>query len=185
MKPLLYLGLVAAFLLGTSCKKESVAGNYLNYDGDNASGPLLAAGYHEAATRFTPDLTGPFAGKQLLAVRYFMGAKPQKAEVRIYGEGIPSFPGPLLYSADITDEIRTLQWSEHTLSVPVDITGEDLWIAIGLTHAAPQQSIGCDAGRPYKANSDWLYQSADGIWESFKTRTGDGINWNIRGKVSE
>ena len=178
---LLALGLV---LSGTACKKDAVVENILNYDGENATGPLLAAGYHEAAARFTSDRTAAFAGKQLIAVQYFMGAKPQKAEIRIYGEGIPTFPGTLLYVADITDEIRTLRWSEHILDTPVDITGEDLWISIALTHAAQQQSIGCDAG-PNRANGDWLYQSTDGLWESYRNRTGEGINWNIRGKVSE
>lgn len=184
MKRFLYLFLALGVLCNTGCKKDSVAENILSYDGENASGPLLVAGYHEAAARFTSNLTTAFAGKQLIAVQYFMGAKPQKAEIRIYDEGIPSFPGNLLYSADITDEIRTLKWSEHVLSTPVDITGKDLWISIGLTHAGAQQSIGCDAG-PGQANGDWLYQSTDGLWDSFRNRTGEGINWNIRGKVSE
>ena len=113
-----------------------------------------------------------------------MGAKPQSAEIRIYGEGSPSFPGTLLYAAVVTDQIRTLQWNEHTLSTPVDMTGDDLWISVALTHASEQQSIGCDSG-PNVANGDWLFQSADGQWDTYRNRTGESVNWNIRGKISE
>ncbi|MCB0632035.1 MAG: hypothetical protein R2824_04735 [Saprospiraceae bacterium] len=185
MKQLFYFLFAGLFLVGTGCKKDELGANLLSYDGENASGPLLATGYHEAAVLFPSDITGPFTGRQLLRVTYFMGAKPQKAELFIYGEGTPSFPGqPPLYSADITNEITPLRWSIHTLSTPVDITGDDLWIAIGLTHASEQQSIGCDAG-PGKTNGDWLYQSSDGQWQSFRNRTGESINWNIRGELSE
>lgn len=184
MKSIFYLLLAVGVLLHTGCKKESIAENILNYDGENQSGPELEAGYHEAAARFTPDLTGPYTGKQLIAVQYFMGAKPQKAEIHIYGEGIATFPGSLLYSADITDEIRTLRWSEHVLDTPVDITGDDVWISIAITHASLQRSIGCDSG-PRRSNGDWLYKSTDGQWDSFQSRTGENINWNIRGKISE
>ena len=184
MRSLFYFSLAALLLLGYSCKKDSGTNNILSYDGENYSGPELEAGYHETAARFPPDLTGPFAGRQLIAVQYFMGAKPQQAEVRIYGEGSPSFPGPLLYSDDITDEIRTLRWSEHALNTPVDIGSEDLWISIAVTHANTQQSIGCDAG-PNRSNGDWLFHFSDGQWDTFRNRTGESVNWNIRGKVSE
>lgn len=184
MKQFIYLILAGLVAFSTGCKKDEI-NNILNYDGENVTGPELAAGYHELGARYTPDLTGAFAGRQLIAVQYFMGQKPQAAEIRIYGEGSASFPGQLLYSADITDEIRTLRWSEHTLDVPVDIAEEDLWISIGVTHAALQQSLGCDAGNSYTGNGDWLFQSADGQWLTFANRTGDRINWNIRGKISE
>lgn len=184
MKQLLYLGLAACLLLSVGCEKDAAPDNILNYDGENFTGPLLEAGFHELAVRFTPDMTGPVAGRQLVAIPYFMGAKPQQAEIRVYGEGGPSFPGDLLYSADITDEIRTLRWSEHALSTPIDIAQEDLWIAIAVTHASSQQSVGCDSG-PNRTNGDWLFQSADGLWDTYINRTGESVNWNIRGRVSE
>lgn len=185
MKQFFYLLLTGLLIVGAGCKKDDLGDNLLSYDGPNASGPILAAGYHEAGALFPSNITDPLTGRQLLRVSYFMGAKPQKAELFIYGEGIPSFPGqPPLYSADITDEITPLRWSTHTLSTPVDITGEDLWITIGLTHASEQRSIGCDAG-PNVTNGDWLFQSADGQWQSFRSRTGENINWNIRGELSE
>ncbi|PHN07168.1 hypothetical protein [Flavilitoribacter nigricans] len=184
MKQLFYLCLAGLLILAAGCKKDEID-NILNYDGDNVTGPELSAGYHELGARFTPDMTGPFAGRQLISVQYFMGLKPQAAEIRIYGENAPNFPGTLLYSADITDEIRTLRWSEHTLSTPVDIAEEDLWITIGVTHAGLQQSLGCDAGQNYTGEGDWLFQPTVGQWETFANRTGDRINWNIRGVVSE
>lgn len=184
MKQFFYLCLAGLLMLGAGCKKDEV-NNILNYDGENVTGPELAAGYHELAARYTSNMTGPFSGRQLISVQYFMGAKPQAAELRIYGEGSSTFPGTLLYSADITDEIRTLRWSDHILSTPIDIAEEDLWISIGVTHANLQQSLGCDAGNTYTGDGDWLYQAADGQWLTFANRTGDRVNWNIRGTVSE
>lgn len=185
MKQFFYLLLAGLLIAGTGCKKDDLAENLLSYDGPNASGPILAAGYHEAAVQFTSNITGPRTGRQLLRVTYFMGAKPQQAQLYVYGEGTPSFPGqPPLYTADITDEITPLRWSTHTLSTPVDIDGDDLWIAIGLTHASEQRSIGCDAG-PGETGGDWLFQSSDGQWTPFQQRTGEDINWNIRGELSE
>lgn len=184
MKQFFYLCLAGLLVLGSGCKKDQVD-DILNYDGENATGPILEAGYHELGARFTSNRTSAFSGRQIIAVQYFMGAKPQAAEVRIYGEGSPTNPGPLLYSADITDEIRALRWSEHILSTPVDIANEDIWITVGVTHAASQQSMGCDAGENYTGEGDWLFQDADFQWLTFANRTGDRINWNIRGKVSE
>lgn len=184
MKQFCLLGLAALLLFGTACKKDEVD-NLLNYDGENQTAPLLTAGVHELAARFTSDLTGPYAGRQLLAVQYFMGPKPQIAELHVYGVGGPDFPGNLLYSANITDEIRTLSWNEHVLSTPVDIAAEDLWISIIVTHAAEQQSLGCDNGDRYLGNGDWLFQSSDLEWKTFRERTGEEVNWNIRGRVSE
>ena len=45
--------------------------------------------------------------------------------------------------------------------------------------------MGCDAGENYTGEGDWLFQDADFQWLTFANRTGDRINWNIRGKVSE
>ncbi len=49
-------------------------------------------------------------------------------------------------------------------------------------HAQQQQSIGCDAG-PRKTNGDWLFSGADLSWLTYQERTGEGVNWNIRGRV--
>jgi hypothetical protein len=46
------------------------------------------------------------------------------------------------------------------------------------------QSIGCDAG-PAAPDGDWLYQDSDQEWQTFRQRTGESINWNIRGKVTD
>lgn len=186
MKQFFYLCLVGLLILGAGCKKDELGDNLLSYDGPNANAPVLPAGFNEAAALFPADVTNSFSGRQLLRVTYFMAAKPQKAELFIYGPGTPSFPGqPPLYTADITDEITPLRWSVHTLSTPVDLTGEDLWISIGITLANEQPSIGCDAPGQGDPNGAWLFQSVDGQWQPFRERTGENINWNIRGELSE
>lgn len=183
MKTYIYPFLLLVLALLTACNKDT-PDNVLHYDGENFSGPLLPAGANEAAVLFPADITSAYRGRQMVAVRYYMGAKPLEAQIRIYGEGAPGFPGAELYSAVITDEVRTLQWSEHSLTTPVEITGDDLWISIQLVHAGEQQSIGCDAG-PNVRNGDWLFLPSDGNWETYINRTGESVNWNIRGILSE
>ena len=170
----------------SSCQKDEPIDdpNLLHYDGENATGPLLQAGIHELAVRFTPFETEKFKGRNLEKVRFFMGQKPDKVELIIYGPGSSTKPGAELYAVDMTNSIQTPAWNEHTLSQVIPITGEDLWISILVSHAVTQQSLGCDAG-PNIQNGDWLYQAVDQQWRSYRQRTNESVNWNIRGVVAE
>ncbi len=181
---LLLLGAVAF----SSCDKDDdtvpVPDNVLHYDGPNQTGPLLAAGYHEAAVRFTTNELLPFQGKQLTEVEFFMGIAPAEASLKIYGAGSNDLPGDLLYSANILPGIKIGEWTTHALGAPIDIPNDELWISIGLKHDVEQQSIGCDAG-PNQTNGDWLFSNSDSTWETYIDRTSESVNWNIRGVVSE
>lgn len=183
MKSSLYFCLIAILTLTIACKKDT-PDNVLHYDDANVTGPLLPPGASEAAVLFPADITNNYQGRQLVAVRYFMLAKPLEAQIKIYGEGTANFPGPELYSAVVTDNVRTLQWNEHSLTTPIDLDGSDLWISLQLVHASAQRSIGCDDG-PNVRNGDWLYLPTDGRWETFINRTSESVNWNIRGILSE
>ncbi len=177
--------LTLAIIATMGCKKDNEESFAFSHDGPNLTGPLLEVGYHEAAARFTSNETNAYAGKQLTSISFFMGVVPQKVEVIIYGEGSDSSPGAELYRANVTAGIQVPDWNEHIFSTPIDITGDDLWLSIGLTHDQRTQSIGCDAG-PKVAGGDWLFHLADNKWDPFSVWIpGESVNWNIRGKVSE
>lgn len=176
--------LALAIMLTLGCKKDKEDGFVLSYDGPNQSGPILAPGYHETAVLFPSNETAKYQGKQLTSISFFMGVVPQKVEVIVYGEGTADAPGTELYRANVTSGIKTPEWNEHILSKAIDLTGDDIWLSIGLTHDQPGQSIGCDAG-PRKPNGDWIFHLTDNFWDTFNAETGESVNWNIRGSVSE
>ncbi len=185
MKNLARLSALLFAVLLFACEDEPLQlPDTLHHDGENLTAPLLPAGGHQAAARFTPNDQQPYAGRQLTAVSYFLAGVPADCWVIVQGPGTTSSPGDTLYVARVTPEAKTAAWNEHTLPQPIPITGtEDLWISIGLRHTQSMQSIGCDAG-PADPNGDWLFSDSDNQWLTFRQRTGsESINWNIRGKV--
>lgn len=158
----------------------------INYDADNSSSPDIIAGEHEAAARFIPAVTSNQEGKSIIKVDYYIQDLPDGASVKIYGQGNAQTPGDLLYSADVSSAVRADSWNSHTLSTPVPIGSEDIWVAIGLVHLSTIASIGCDAG-PADSNGDFLWGTIDNEWITFRDRTQNAtdINWNIRAIVSE
>lgn len=184
MKKYFILPALALVLLAFGCKEDAPLDNTLRLDGENQSGPLLEAGAYELAVRFTPQQTAKFAGRQLESVQWYNGPRAATTILKVYSEGTPGEPGSLLYSATVTSQVKSFTWNEHKLTTPVDIPDGDLWISLAITHSDVQQSIGCDAG-PNKSGGDWLFKSADGLWDTYLDRTGESVNWNIRGIVSE
>lgn len=156
----------------------------LNYDGPNATGPLLVAGDYEAAARFPAAVTTPFKGRNIKEITWFMGIPPASCMVRIYGPGTGGSPGALLYAADVTNAVQTPAWNTHELRNPLPVDGDELWISIAFTHPVTQQSIGCDAG-PNVPDGDWLFSGNDNQWSAYRQRTGESVNWNIRAVVGE
>ena len=188
MKGMYMLSLLAILAVSACQQADESPGpsgqNVLNYDGPNATGPLLLAGEFEAAARFPATETAVFQGRSLKEVTWFMGVLPTSCKVRVYGPGNGNEPGSLLYSADVTDRLQAPDWNTHELRDPIPIDGQELWISIAFTHPATQQSIGCDAG-PNVPDGDWLFSSNDNQWRTYVQRTGESVNWNIRGVVGE
>jgi len=178
------LALFAAVCLFSACGDDDTVvdptgDDVLNHDGPNDSGPILAADTYEAAAMFPASMTSSFAGKKITEVTWFMGAAPTNCAIKIYREGAAGQPGTKIYDVDVTSSVVPLTWSRHTLSSPIDIDGTDLWIAVEFVHSADARSMGCDAG-PAVTNGDWLFQSSDAQWLTFRDRTNENINWNIR-----
>ncbi len=184
MKKYFSLAALAIVLMTFSCKTVDELDNILRLDGDNQTGPLLEAGSFELAVRFAPQHSSKFLGRQLEGIQWYNGPRAATTAIKIYGEGSSNEPGALLHSEVVTSQVKSFTWNEHTLSTPIDIPDGDLWISLVVTHNEQQQSIGCDAG-PNKSGGDWLYKASDGQWETYLQRTGESVNWNIRGIVSE
>ena len=184
MKKYAFLFCCLALMMSACNDDDNDTANILSHDRDNVTGPLLQAATWQAATRFSPAETAEFSGLRLTQVEYFMGLAPDEANVFIYGPGVNNQPGDLLYQASITNSINQTSWNTHRITTPIDITGEEIWIAINLVHQADQQSIGCDAG-PTETGGDWLFSSLDNQWRTYNDRTAESINWNIRGIVEE
>ena len=180
---LLYL-LAFALTLTACSEDEEPLRSILHYDGDNQTAPFLDVGEHEAAARFTASQTATYQGQNLIEVEFYLLNIPSLCEVRVYGENADDEPGNLLYSADVTSSISANHWNTHTLSTPVEITGDDLWISIRLVHNSEINTIGCDFG-PAQENGDWIISTSDNAWRTFRDVTSNqaNINWNIRGYV--
>ena len=184
MKPLKLFVFCSLLLSFLACEKESAGLSYvLQYDNGNVTGPILPAGTHELAVKFTTTELTPYLGQQLEAVRFFVGNRPAQCQLFIYAENTSSRPGTALYNANLTNALTVGDWNTHKLATPIEITGDDIWISVSVTLDQQQQSIGCDAG-PNKPNGDWLYRADDRQWISYEQRTGERVNWNIRGVVS-
>lgn len=183
MKKISFL-LVGLAILFAACKDDRSVESSLRYDGDNFNAPLLEEDLYEAAARFPAAITSQYIGQRLTQVSYYMAGTPQQTTLRIYSGGSASEPGQIVYEGSLTGSITQNTFNAHVLDTPVEITGEDLWLSIRFRQNRTLQTIGCDQG-PNDANGDWLYQESDGRWLTFNQRTGERINWNIRGVIAE
>lgn len=182
MKYVLLLFLSFTVLLASGCVDDDDNGTteeLLRHDGDNLTGPTLAAGLHEFGARFTSNELTNVQGRQLDAIRFFLGQIPSSVEVVIYGQGTINSPGPERYSRNITNRITTTGWQEHRILEDIELLNEDIWIVVAVLHQGLQQSVGCDAG-PAQPGGDALFRATDANWTTFRAATGESVNWNIR-----
>lgn len=183
----IFLLLLPLLLLLSACGEDEepiVQTATFQYDGDNQTAPILDPGVHIMAARFTAAQTNTYQGKTLDRVEFFLLDIPSVVELRIYEANTASTPGDLLYTADLSSDLRSNSWIGHRLTTPLDISGEDLWIAIRVVHNFAAQSLGCDRG-PASNNGDWILTDSATSWQTFRevTNNESSINWNIRGFV--
>jgi len=151
----------------------------LNYDGPNFDAiGLTAGGTFHVAARFPAAMVGQYAGYTLQSVDVYINNVPTNATMKIWGAGTATSPGAVLHQQVYTP--TGTSWNTITLTTPVTLDGNDLWIGYSVTHGASQFPAGCDAG-PANPNGDWI--SLDGVaWEHL-AGYGLNYNWNIRGKI--
>lgn len=171
----------------SACKKDDsrLTADTLHHDGDNLAAPQLPPGTYEVAAKFTFSKLQRFQEKDLYEVNLYIESVPTNVELKIYRQGDENVPGPILYSAD-WNGLDANSWNDHTLTTPIEITGEDLWISVNFTHPTDMRTIGCDSG-PADSNGDWILSYDDPGWQSLRNFSGGevDINWNIRGQVTK
>lgn len=152
----------------------------LRHDGDNATAPALPAGKYEAAVHFPLSDVQRHTGTELIAVEYFIQDRPAYAEIRISASNGTDTPPQNYDLYDITNQLQPFSW--NTLQLPVARSIDDgLWLSVYFESAVDDQRIiGCDGG-PSVRNGDWLYDDFDQQFRTYEARTGESINWNIRG----
>ena len=181
-----YVMVLTISLAVVSCDDDPVLPDLdpdeMRYDGANNSAPILPTGDAEAAIRFNGQTLDFYAGKKIDAVQYYIYNPPAVAEIVIYGQGSGNTPGAVLYEQTITSALGANSWNTIPLLSPLDLPTGEVWIGIRMEIASTSQVIGCDAG-PAQEGGDWLFQSSDNAWLTFRGRGGESINWNIRAKV--
>lgn len=155
----------------------------LNYDGRNVSAPILPPNTYEAAIKLSETMMGEVDGGKLVAVQVFFGDLPIDPEVKIYRGTFDGEPDELIHSVAFPSNLSGGAWNLFTLPEPVDLTGDEHWIAVRFSIDSDRAVIGCDAGPADNFGGDWTYDDADGLWRSLRIRTDNqiDINWNIRG----
>jgi hypothetical protein len=182
MKNLSFIFFGLSLICFVSCNDDLPDAD-LAYDSENADAPFLLAGTYQACARFTSAETSTLSGTPLSSIDYYFANLPQRAEVKVFGEGTTTSPGDELYSSNVTLASNT-GWNTHQVAGEVEITGGDIWICLELLHDSEINTIGCDAG-PADPDGDWLFSDLDNEWQSFRQRTNQNvsINWNIRANV--
>jgi hypothetical protein len=147
----------------------------VNFDaiGLTGGGTFQVAAYWPAATM------GQYAGQQLQKVEMYINTVPSPCKIKIYGPGSSTTPGALLYEQTVVP--TTLTWNLFTLSTPVALTGQDIWIAYEVTHPAGEFPAGCDAGPAVAGYGDMI--SLDGVAWAPLSGYGLDYNWNLVGYI--
>jgi len=149
----------------------------LTWAGPNSSAVgLTGPNEWEAAGKFPASVVNEYAGMELTTVRVFVN-DPDPADamaIKVYGMNLDYLPGELLIEQAFTPLM--LDWNEITLSTPITLTGEDLWIACYVDQTTITFPLGVDAG-PANYNGDWI--STGPGWGHVSSTI--DANWNIEG----
>ena len=185
MKKFLFC-LFSISLFLSSCQDEPIIIDAeLHHDGENFTAPFFDAMSYTCAARFSGGITSEYTGLNLTEVEFYFNELPEQVVVQIYGQRSSEEPGVLFYEADVSTSLTPNSWNQHTLTSPVEILGQDLWIALSCSQVSRKQTMGCDAG-PSVIGGDMIFTETNNQWETFEQlTTTESINWNIRGQVSE
>ena len=161
---------------GITPKDESGKAMVLHYDGDNFDAiGLNAGGTFFTAVRFPTDMVAPFEAYTLNSIKFYINDLPSSLKLLVWGAGTTTSPGQILHEQLI--EPLAYSWNDLTLDVPLELSGEDLWIGFEITHEAGNYVMGLDGG-PTVLDGNWLSEDGEN-WEHLSDYGLPG-NWNIR-----
>ncbi len=154
----------------------------LHYDDENANaiGWSVVPTTATVAARFTGSMTLPYAGMEIVSVDVYLNEENSSGGndkmIKIYDMGNSYEPGALLYEQAFTAPAGT--WSTITLTAPVMITGEDIWVGYEYTQITSGIFIpGTDDGTNFNINGNF-YSTGVG-WSHLSS----DYNWNIRANL--
>jgi len=154
----------------------------LSYDGENVTAPTFPAGLYEFAARFPTNLTRNVTGRTIDQVSFYLYNAPEVMYINISRDNSPTLPGAI-ENTQMVNNPRPNSWNTITLDTPYELDGSPIWVGIEVTQNDAIQTVGCDAG-PANANGDWLYDEETMTWETFVSRSGESVNWNIKAIIN-
>ncbi len=148
---------------------------YGNLIYDNAIG-LTAGGTFQWAIRLTSAELGPYAGWQMVAMKFHHWTGNLDNNIYVYDEGTATTPGAVLLTEPYTSNAPQ-DWVFIPFSDSIDINGStDLWVSVEGTHVAGTHPASCDAGPSIDGKGGWIYLS--GSWDEIQN-FGFDVNWMI------
>jgi hypothetical protein len=169
----------------------TLADGQMGYDGDNAS----AVGYGSSfvayvASRMKNDITSAHVGQQIVSVDVFINDAPAgdgTITVYVWEKGGFIDPGTTTVLAEKTITPTVESWNTVTLTTPVTITGDEIWVGYKITvpvavAGTSGYCIGVD-NQPNVPKANYIKSGiAWGEWAGFSS-TGNG-NYSIRANVA-
>ncbi|HHN48640.1 MAG TPA: T9SS type A sorting domain-containing protein [Bacteroidales bacterium] len=156
-------------------------GVVLNYDGPNNSAiGLTDGGTMWVAARFPADMVSPYAYYTLETVEVYVNDLPSATTLFVWSAGTSTAPGAILHEQTFVPVNN--DWNTISLSTPVVLDGNDIWIGYNAVHGPGQFPAGCDAG---PAHPEGAYISTNGVaWSKlFELAPTLDFSWNIRGTI--
>jgi len=186
MNNLYLLLIVLGSIIVTSCGDDNEE-QFINYDGDNVTGPVFNEGAYVTAARFPANIMNIYNGNTLEAVDVYIMERPSAARLVILrGDGNSGSPTGEI-SGQSLGSLTENSWNRIALNQPLEIDGSEIWIGVDFSVNSSIQVIGCDAG-PANTNGDFILEDLPGEnnqWTTFRDyTTTESINWNIRGVLS-
>ena len=115
----------------------------------------------EMAIRLTPEMyAGAAMGKKLVSAQYMISSSYAAADgnytFRVYGQGLNNQPGELLAEKTVSTSDLGV-WITATFDEDVYMTGQAIWVAVGLAQTAGEYPMSMDGGiNPQEFDGNWL-----------------------------
>ena len=159
----------------------------MHYDGANANAPFVPdnAAVVEYAAQFGQDAMSFYSGKEIDGIQFFLYEIPDSVEMLFYGDGPGDEPGPQFARIPLdTAALQSDGWNIFNLNGTIPLPADEMWVSLKVFNSQGKQVMGCDSG-PAQNVGDWNYESTDNQWLTFRERSTDNINWNIRVSMTD
>jgi len=121
----------------------------------------------EAAAKYPLSYYCDMAGSYITKVAWYMyqSSADNKLIARVYGGGTYNTPGEILSETTISNPVVGM-WNEITLTTPVLLDGQDIWVAFEMIQPAGGYLLSTGAGEAYE-NTNWTRRNGGGWGQMF------------------